>query len=124
MALNRSGQRSKPPLLKPPWRDAASEVVTEESNNSTVAKPGDSCPSWAIQYLFTQSELFVILMDRILSCSRGWEGLRFSGLGIPSLLFADDVVFLSSSVRDLQHSLDHFAVECEAARMRISTSKS
>ena len=48
--------------------------------------------------------------------------MQFGGLGIPSVLFADDVVFLSSSVHDLQHSLDHFAVECEAARMRISTS--
>ena len=35
----------------------------------------------------------------------------------------DDVVFLSSSYRDL-HSLDHFAVECEAAGNRIGTSKS
>ena len=40
------------------------------------------------------------------------------------LLFSDYVVFLSSSVRDLQHSLNCFAVESEAAGMRISTSKS
>ena len=52
------------------------------------------------------------------------EGLRFGGLGISLLLFVDNVVFLSSSVRDLQHSLDHFAVGCEAAGMRIGTSKS
>lgn len=37
---------------------------------------------------------------------------------------ADDVVLMASSVCDIQHSLDHFAAECEAARMRISTSKS
>ena len=48
-------------------------------------------------------------------CSVGWE--------FTLLLFADFVVFLSS-VHDLQHSLDRFAVNCEAAGMRISTSKS
>ena len=50
--------------------------------------------------------------------------MRFGGLGISSLLFADDVVLMASSACDLQHSLDRFAVECEAAGMRISTSKS
>ncbi|TWW73526.1 hypothetical protein D4764_15G0009200 [Takifugu flavidus] len=43
---------------------------------------------------------------------------------IGSLLFADDVVLLTPSARDLQQSLDRFAAECEAAGMRISTSKS
>ncbi|KAK0156391.1 putative uncharacterized transposon-derived protein F52C9.6 [Merluccius polli] len=43
---------------------------------------------------------------------------------IGSLLFADDVVLLASSDRDLQLSLDRFAAECKAAGMRISTSKS
>ncbi|KAK0138802.1 putative RNA-directed DNA polymerase from transposon X-element [Merluccius polli] len=52
------------------------------------------------------------------------EGVRFGDLRIGSLLFADDVVLLDSSDRDLQLSLDRFAAECEAAGMRISTSKS
>ncbi|KAK0146539.1 hypothetical protein N1851_014145 [Merluccius polli] len=43
---------------------------------------------------------------------------------IGSLLFADDVVLLAPSDRDLQLSLDRFAAECKAAGMRISTSKS
>ncbi|TWW64132.1 hypothetical protein D4764_03G0011400 [Takifugu flavidus] len=43
---------------------------------------------------------------------------------IGSLLFADDVVLLASSARDLQRSLDRFAAECEVAGMRISTFKS
>ncbi|KAI3360341.1 hypothetical protein L3Q82_014656 [Scortum barcoo] len=43
---------------------------------------------------------------------------------ISSLLFADDVVLLASSSQDLQHVLERFAAECEAAGMRISTSKS
>ncbi|XP_032443304.1 SUN domain-containing protein 3-like [Xiphophorus hellerii] len=41
------------------------------------------------------------------------------GTLIVSLLVADDVVLLSSSGRDLQPSLEQFAAECEAARMRI-----
>ena len=68
--------------------------------------------------------LFVIFMDRISRRSRGGEGLQFGGLGISSLLFADDVVLMASSACDLQHSLDRFAAECEAVGMRISTSKS
>ena len=40
------------------------------------------------------------------------------------LLFADDVVLLASSVRNLQLSLDRFTAECQAAGMRIGTSKS
>ena len=63
-------------------------------------------------------------MDRISRSSQGGEGLWFGGLGLSLLLFADDVVSLSSSVCDLQCSLDYFAVECEMAGMRISTSKS
>ncbi|TWW81090.1 hypothetical protein D4764_01G0009050 [Takifugu flavidus] len=43
---------------------------------------------------------------------------------IGSLLFADDVVLLASSARDLQRSPDRFAAACEAAGMKISTSKS
>ncbi|TWW73385.1 R2 Retrovirus-related Pol polyprotein from type I retrotransposable element [Takifugu flavidus] len=63
------------------------------------------------------------LMDRISRC-HGVEGVRFGDLRIGSLLFADDVVLLASSARDLQRSLDRFAAACEAAGMKISTSKS
>ncbi|XP_048880792.1 uncharacterized protein LOC125748552 [Brienomyrus brachyistius] len=63
-------------------------------------------------------------MDRISRRSQGVEGVRFGDLRIRSLLFADDVVLLASSSRDLQLSLEQFAAECEAAGMRISTSKS
>ena len=68
--------------------------------------------------------LFVIYMDRISRRSRGVEGLQVGDLKIASLLFADDVVLMASSAVDLQHSLDQFVAECEAAGMRISTSKS
>ncbi|TWW71552.1 R2DM Retrovirus-related Pol polyprotein from type II retrotransposable element [Takifugu flavidus] len=46
--------------------------------------------------------LFVTFMDRISTCSHGVEGVRFGKLRIGSLLFADDVVLLASSARDLQ----------------------
>jgi len=48
--------------------------------------------------------------------------VRFGDLRIASLLFADDVVLLATSDRDLQHALGQFAAECEAVRMRVSTS--
>ncbi|TWW53400.1 hypothetical protein D4764_0262180, partial [Takifugu flavidus] len=52
------------------------------------------------------------------------KDFRTASKRIASLLFADDVVLLASSARDLQLSLDRFAAACEAAGMRISTSKS
>ena len=68
--------------------------------------------------------LFIVFMDRISRRSRGVEGVEFGGGRISSLLFADDVVFLASSNIDLQLSLGRFTAECEAAGMKISTSKS
>uniref|UniRef100_A0A3Q3JAD5 Reverse transcriptase domain-containing protein n=1 Tax=Monopterus albus TaxID=43700 RepID=A0A3Q3JAD5_MONAL len=68
--------------------------------------------------------LFIIFMDRISRRSQGPEGVWFGDHRISSLLFADDVVLLAPSNQDLQHALGRFAAECEAAGMRISTSKS
>ncbi|KAK3535008.1 hypothetical protein QTP70_001967 [Hemibagrus guttatus] len=68
--------------------------------------------------------LFIVFMDRISRCSQGLEGVRFGDHRISSLIFADDVVLLASSGLDLQHALGRFAAECEAAGMRVSTSKS
>ncbi|TWW59266.1 R2DM Retrovirus-related Pol polyprotein from type II retrotransposable element [Takifugu flavidus] len=68
--------------------------------------------------------LFITFMDRISRHTRGVEGVEFGGRMISSLLFADDVVLLAPSNRDLQQMLGRFATECEAAGMRISTSKS
>uniref|UniRef100_A0A3B3S8K7 Reverse transcriptase domain-containing protein n=1 Tax=Paramormyrops kingsleyae TaxID=1676925 RepID=A0A3B3S8K7_9TELE len=70
------------------------------------------------------SILFIIFMDRISRHSQGVEGVQFGGIRIASLLFADDVVLLASSAGDLQRALGRFAAKCEAAGMRISTSKS
>ncbi|XP_058616632.1 uncharacterized protein LOC131530397 [Onychostoma macrolepis] len=70
------------------------------------------------------SVLFIIFMDRISRRSQGLEDVWFGDLTISSLLFADDVVLLAPSDQDLWHALGWFAAECEAAGMRISTSKS
>ncbi|KAK3506058.1 hypothetical protein QTP70_002984 [Hemibagrus guttatus] len=68
--------------------------------------------------------LFMVFMDRISRRSQGLKGVRFGDHRISSLIFADDVVLLASSGLDLQHALGRFAAECEAAGMRVSTSKS
>uniref|UniRef100_A0A8C6Q6Z6 Reverse transcriptase domain-containing protein n=1 Tax=Nothobranchius furzeri TaxID=105023 RepID=A0A8C6Q6Z6_NOTFU len=68
--------------------------------------------------------LFITFMDRISRRSQGVEGIRFGGLKIRSLLFADDLVLLASSEHDLQLSLERFTAKCEAAGIRISSSKS
>ncbi|KAK3547092.1 hypothetical protein QTP86_011400 [Hemibagrus guttatus] len=68
--------------------------------------------------------LFIVFMDRISRRSQGLEGVRFGDHRISSLIFADDVVLLASSSLDLQHALGRFAAECEAAGVRVSTSKS
>ena len=52
------------------------------------------------------------------------EGVWFRSHRISSLLIAHDVVLLAPLSQDLQHALGRFAAECEAAGMRISTSKS
>ena len=67
-----------------------------------------SCPSSPI--------LFVVFMDRIWKCSWGEEGVWFGNLRVTSLLFADDVVLLAS--------LERFTAECEAAGMKVSSSRS
>ncbi|KAK3566209.1 hypothetical protein QTP86_029183 [Hemibagrus guttatus] len=64
------------------------------------------------------------IRPRISRRSQELEGVQFGDHKISSLLFADDVVLLAPSSLDLQHALGRFAAECEAAGMRISTSKS
>jgi len=55
--------------------------------------------------------LFVIFMYGISRRKRGEESVRFEDLRIASLLFADNVVLLAISDRDLQHTLGWFASE-------------
>ncbi|KAI3355396.1 hypothetical protein L3Q82_018240 [Scortum barcoo] len=71
--------------------------------------------------------LFIIFMDRISRRSVA-RGRRESGLGTTGfhLCFLQMMLscWLHQSSQDLQHVLERFAAECEAAGMRISTSKS
>ncbi len=78
-----------------------------------------TCFWWGLP--FTRAAPF---MNRILRCSFWGGGLQFGRLRTSLLIFVDDVVLKASSVCDLWHSLDQFTAECEAAGMRISTSKS
>ncbi|TWW59885.1 hypothetical protein D4764_06G0014150 [Takifugu flavidus] len=85
-------------------------------SDSFPVRVGQGCPLPPV--------LFITFIDRISRCSRGVEGVEFGRWKISSLLFADDVVLLAPSSKDLQHMLGRFTTECEAAWMRISTSKS
>ncbi|KAI3371391.1 hypothetical protein L3Q82_023988 [Scortum barcoo] len=74
-----------------------------------------------------RSRSLVRIAGRFLGVARGRResGLGTTGFHLCFLLFADDVVLMmASSGQDLQHVLERFAAECEAAGMRISTSKS
>lgn len=68
--------------------------------------------------------LFKILMDRIFRYNEGPEGFWLAGIGISSLIFANDVALLASSGGDPQLLLERFAARCEEVGVRISTSKS
>ena len=92
--------------------------ITDSKSDSFPVRVGlcQGCPLLSV--------LFIIFMGRISRCSQAAEGVGFGGPRILSLLFANDVVLLASSNSDLQLPLGRFAAECEAAGMRISTSKS
>jgi exonuclease III len=67
--------------------------------------------------------LFIIYMDRIARRSLGQESVTIGSVNASHLLFADDLAILASSQSELQCALDRFALECEAASMRINTAK-
>lgn len=53
--------------------------------------------------------LFMIIHGQDPKMQLGKESVQFRDLRVASLLFADDVVLLTSSDRDLQHTLGQFA---------------
>ena len=67
--------------------------------------------------------LFTVFMDRISRRSQGNECISIGNARVSNLLFADDVAKLASTRTDLQQALDRFNEECNAAGMKISTSK-
>ena len=67
--------------------------------------------------------LFIIYMNWIDKLSRTDECVTIGSCKISRLLFADDLVLLSSTESGLQRALNGFAAACTTAGMKISTSK-
>ncbi|KAI3371227.1 hypothetical protein L3Q82_023540 [Scortum barcoo] len=77
----------------------------------------------AVRSLYDRSRSLVRIADW--QRSQGPEGVQvWEPQDFISAFCGDDVVLMASSGQDLQHVLERFAAECEAAGMRISTSKS
>ena len=64
--------------------------------------------------------LFIVFNGKISRHSHAADGVKFGGLLIPSLLFADDMVLLASSNSNLQLALGRFPAECEVGGIRTS----
>ena len=67
--------------------------------------------------------LFVVYMNWIDKCSQADECATIGNCKISRLLFADDLVLLSSTESGLQRALNSFADACNTAGMKISTAK-
>lgn len=86
----------------------------------------------AAWFVRSTSDLFLVVVGLQQSCPLSlisrWgqvaHSFWFGGLKITSVLCADDVVLLVSSIADLQLALEQFASHCDTSRTRISTLKS
>ena len=67
--------------------------------------------------------LFIVYMNWIEKCSQADECATIGNCKISRLLFADDLVLLSSTESGLQRALNSFADACNTAGMKISTAK-
>ena len=67
--------------------------------------------------------LFSVYMNWIDKCSQADECAMIGNCKISRLLFADDLVLLSSTESGLQRALNSFADACNTAGMKISTAK-
>ncbi|KAK3559924.1 hypothetical protein QTP86_026952 [Hemibagrus guttatus] len=109
------------------WKE---QNYSESRYHFLHSSDGEGCAQMLVEYSAARgyrSEVDMFVAQAVLQISRrsqGLEGVRFWDHRISSLIFADDVVLLASSGLDLQHALGRFAAECEAAGMRVSTSKS
>ena len=66
---------------------------------------------------------FTVYMNWIDKCSQADECATIGKCKISRLLFADDLVLLSSTKSDLQRALNSFADACDTGAMKISTTK-
>ena len=69
------------------------------------------------------SLLFIVYINWIDKCSQADECATIGNCKISRLLFADDLVLLSSTESGLQRALNSFADACNTAGMKISTAK-
>ena len=67
--------------------------------------------------------LFIVYVNWIDICSQADECATIGNCKISRLLFADDLVLLSSTESGLQRALNIFADACNTAGMKISTAK-
>ena len=67
--------------------------------------------------------VFIVYMNWIYKCSQADECATIGNCKISRLLFADDLVLLSSTQSGLQRALNSFADACNTAGMKISTAK-
>ena len=67
--------------------------------------------------------LFIVYMNWIDKCSQADECATIGNCKISRLLFADDLVLLSSTESGLQRALNSFADACNTAGMKICTAK-
>ncbi|KAK3553558.1 hypothetical protein QTP70_004565 [Hemibagrus guttatus] len=117
------------------WKEYFEDLLNP-TDTPSVEEPeaGDS----EVDSFITQAEVTEVVQQLLFGKAPGMDEIRpeylksldvvgFGDHRISSLIFADDVVLLASSGLDLQHALGRFAFctgECEAAGMRVSTSKS
>ena len=69
------------------------------------------------------SLLYIVYMNSIDTCKQADECASIENCKISPLLFADDLVLLSSSESGLQRALNSFADACNTAGMKISAAK-
>ena len=75
------------------------------------------------QVCVSSSFLFIAYMNWIDKCSQADKCPTIGNCKISRLLFADDLVLLSSTESGLQRTLNSFADACNTAGMKISTAK-
>ena len=69
------------------------------------------------------SPLFIAYMNWIDKCRQADECATTGNCKITRLLFADDLLLLSSTESGLQHALNSFADACDTAKMKISAAE-
>ncbi|KAI3356446.1 hypothetical protein L3Q82_017657 [Scortum barcoo] len=106
------------------WRrhSTVSLVVFCGGAPSASMGSGAFAKGMSVRSLYDRSRSLVRIAGSVKPGAGGSPGLETTGFHLCFL--ADDVVLMASSGQDLQHVLERFAAECEAAGMRISTSKS